>query len=93
LKLDAPLGTIPVHVLGGTALAMQQGGMTTTQVKRSPLTVVVALPEAVTVGEPSRQSLQQWPLRVAGHVYNDDGESVEVSEGGRTGSPVALDES
>ncbi|GAB4817380.1 hypothetical protein N2152v2_004426 [Parachlorella kessleri] len=78
VKLDAPLGTIPVHMLGGTALAMQQGGMTTTQVKRSPLTVVVALPEAVTGGEPRKHSLQHLAVGVAGHVYNDDGESIEV---------------
>ncbi len=74
--LDAALGDIPVHMVGGAALAMQEGGMTTAQVKRSPLTVVVALPSLVTGQQQAGEG--QQAQRVTGMVYNDDGESIEV---------------
>jgi len=44
--LQAPLGDIPVHVRGGAVVAMQQQENTTHGVRRSPLTLVVALPAA-----------------------------------------------
>ncbi|KAL4448263.1 hypothetical protein ABPG75_005482 [Micractinium tetrahymenae] len=48
--LHAPLGDIPLHMLGGTALWMQRAAPTTGEVKRSPLTAVVALPAVLQPG-------------------------------------------
>lgn len=79
VELPAPLGGIPLHMKGGTAIAMAAGGsMTTSQAKRSPLTVVVALPSLVTEGPSSEQ---QGAMTVTGTMYNDDGESIEVRWG------------
>lgn len=79
VELDAPLGTIPLHMLGGTILPMQRAGMTTSEVKASPLTLVVALPwpaePAGAAGEGGARRAQQ---RASGRMYNDDGESAEV---------------
>lgn len=46
--LAAPLGHVPLHVRGGTVVAMQQAALTTTEVRSSPLTLVVALAPEVT---------------------------------------------
>ncbi|PSC70424.1 alpha-xylosidase 1 [Micractinium conductrix] len=46
-RLPAPLGDVPLHMRGGTALWMQREALTTAAVARSPLTAVVALPELV----------------------------------------------
>ena len=44
--LQAPLGDVPVHVRGGAVVAMQHQENTTYGVRRSPITLVVALPAA-----------------------------------------------
>ena len=46
-KLVAPMGDVPLHVRGGHIIPMQQPAMTTEEVKRSPLTLVVAFPVLV----------------------------------------------
>lgn len=47
--LAAPLGHVPVHVRGGAVVAMQRAAPTTTEVRGSPLTLVVALAPEVAV--------------------------------------------
>lgn len=42
-ELDAPLGEVPVHVLGGTVVPLQVAALTTRDVRLSPLTLLVAL--------------------------------------------------
>ena len=74
----APTGEIPLHVRGGSALAMQQAALTTAEVKRSPLTVVVALPRVVGPGAAASDGAAAEQLHAAGEVYMDDGESVDV---------------
>ena len=63
---------------GGSILAMQEAALTTSAVKQSPLTVVAALPRAVAAAAEGGAGTQ-GPLRLAGLMYNDDGESLEVS--------------
>lgn len=67
------------------ALAMQQGGLLTTrETKRSPLTVVVALP-GVLSGQGAANTLAGQHLgaasetRITAQLYNDGGEEPEVS--------------
>jgi hypothetical protein len=69
------------------ALAMQQGGLLTTrETKRSPLTVVVALP-GVLSGEGAANTLAWQHLgaasetRITAQLYNDGGEEPAVSLG------------
>ncbi|GAQ89474.1 Glycoside hydrolase [Klebsormidium nitens] len=50
--LPAPRDTPPpVHVRGGTIVPMQQGGMTVAAARKTPFTILVALPDASTLGE------------------------------------------
>ncbi len=58
---------------------MQQGGLTTAEAKRSPLTVVVALSEVLGPGTAALGGGDQVVQQVySGHVYSDGGEEVEV---------------
>lgn len=61
---------------GGSIFVMQEAGLTTTAVKQSPLTMVAALPALVTAG--AGNGAGQGPVRLAGYMYNDDGESIQV---------------
>ncbi|KAI8945447.1 glycoside hydrolase family 31 protein [Xylaria longipes] len=62
VTIEAPLGHIPLYVRGGSVVPMQEAGLTTTAVRASPWSLLVALD---TKGEAS------------GGVYIDDGESVD----------------
>ena len=46
----------PIYILGGNILPFGQGGMTTSQAKASPLTLVVALANATSVNTTDRCS-------------------------------------
>lgn len=61
VTIPAPLGTIPVYVRGGYVLPMQQPAMTTTDARKTPWSVLVALSMEGTA---------------SGELYLDDGESV-----------------
>ncbi|PGH18398.1 hypothetical protein AJ79_00466 [Helicocarpus griseus UAMH5409] len=60
--IDAPLGHIPVYVRGGSILPMQEPALTTREVRNSPWSLLVAL---------------DGKAKAEGHLYVDDGESVE----------------
>jgi len=62
--LSAPLGHIPVHIRGGSVLPTQEPGYTTSESRRNPWGLVVALSAA---GE------------AYGSLYVDDGESLAPS--------------
>lgn len=61
VTIPAPLGHIPVYVRGGSILPMQQPGYTTTESRRNPWSLLVALDAKGTA---------------TGQLYVDDGESV-----------------
>lgn len=62
--LQAPLEKIPVHVRGGVIIPMQQPSLTTSEARKTPYQLLVALD----------------PCGVAqGSLYLDDGISVDVS--------------
>ncbi|KAF2093517.1 glycoside hydrolase family 31 protein [Rhizodiscina lignyota] len=63
--IEAPLGHIPVYVRGGSILPMQEPGYTTTECRKNPWKLLVALDERGSA---------------SGEVYIDDGESLEPSE-------------
>ena len=63
--ISAPLGHIPVFVRGGSVLPIQEPGYTTTDSRKNPWGLIVALSGD---GEAS------------GSLYVDDGESLEPSE-------------
>jgi alpha-glucosidase len=63
--IDAPLGHIPVYIRGGSVLPTQEPGYTTTESRKNPWGLLVALSED---GEAS------------GELYVDDGESLEPSD-------------
>lgn len=50
VTVRAPLLSIPVYLKGGSVIAMQQPGMTTSQVRGSDITLVVALPHRIVDG-------------------------------------------
>ncbi len=66
---------------------MQQSALTTAEVKRSPLTAVVALPAVIrpdmmltTLGGSSKGSSANGPVTlITASMYNDGGEELEVS--------------
>lgn len=62
VTIDAPLGHIPVYIKGGKVVPLQEPGLTTTLVRNSPYSFIVALD-----GEG----------RASGGLYIDDGESLE----------------
>jgi alpha-glucosidase len=64
-SISAPLGHIPVYVRGGSILPLQEPGYTTTESRKNPWGLIVALSED---GDAS------------GDLYIDDGESIEPSE-------------
>ncbi|SLM35122.1 glycoside hydrolase family 31 protein [Lasallia pustulata] len=61
VTIPAPLGTIPIYVRGGYVLPMQQPAMTTTEARKTPWSVLVALGLEGTA---------------SGELYLDDGQSV-----------------
>ncbi|KAI1823241.1 glycoside hydrolase family 31 protein [Xylaria intraflava] len=61
VTIDAPLGHIPVFVRGGHVVPMHESGLTTTAVRNSPWSLIVALDANGTA---------------SGGLYDDDGESV-----------------
>lgn len=67
MTLDAPLGTIPVHIRGGSIIPMQSYHLTTDEVKSSPLKLVVALSDP-----------QQLLQAATGLLYMDSGDSILV---------------
>ncbi|KAH7018521.1 family 31 glycosyl hydrolase [Microdochium trichocladiopsis] len=62
VTIDAPLGHIPVYVRGGHVLPLQEPAMTTTEARRTPWSVLVAL---------DREG------GASGALYLDDGESLK----------------
>ncbi|EGW32344.1 Glucoamylase 1 precursor [Spathaspora passalidarum NRRL Y-27907] len=63
--LDAPLGHIPLHIRGGHILPTQEPGYTTTESRKNPFGLLVALDK---------------DGKAAGKLYLDDGESLNVTE-------------
>ncbi|KAI8964588.1 glycoside hydrolase family 31 protein [Daldinia sp. FL1419] len=61
VTIDAPLGHIPVHVRGGKVVPLQEPGLTTTAVRASPWSLLVAL---------------DGDGQASGGLYLDDGESL-----------------
>ncbi|PGH01895.1 alpha-glucosidase [Blastomyces parvus] len=59
--IDAPLGHIPLYIRGGSVLPMQEPALTTRAARNSPWSLLVALDSK---------------SRAQGHIYIDDGESV-----------------
>ena len=64
-QLEAPLGTIPVHVRGGSIVPMQDFGLTTAAVRGTPLSLLAALP-ADLVGPLHCRTAVAHGLRVRG---------------------------
>ncbi|GLJ52790.1 hypothetical protein SUGI_1124580 [Cryptomeria japonica] len=70
VKLQAPLDTINVHVYEGTILPMQEMGMTTSEARKSPFSLVVALGSG---------------MEATGELYLDNGDDIEMQiESGRS---------
>ena len=63
--LAAPLGHIPLHIKGGNIIPTQEPGYTTTESRKNPFGLLVALDAEGTA---------------SGKLYLDDGESVDVEE-------------
>lgn len=63
--ISAPLGHIPVYIRGGSVLPTQEPGYTTTESRKNPWGLIVALSDDGTA---------------SGSLYVDDGESLEPSE-------------
>ncbi len=62
--LSAPQGTLPMHLMGGSALLMQTPSMTTAATRLNPFTLVCALDAS---------------FACVGSVYQDDGVSIKPS--------------
>ncbi|KAL2168270.1 hypothetical protein VTG60DRAFT_189 [Thermothelomyces hinnuleus] len=62
VTIEAPLGHIPVYLRGGSVVPVQEPGMTTTESRRNPWGLLVAL---------DREGFAE------GELYLDDGESLE----------------
>jgi lysosomal alpha-glucosidase len=67
VTLDAPLSTIPLHVRGGSIIPMQEPNTTTTDSRKNPFALLVALDD--------NQSGEGW-------LFWDDGESLATYETG-----------
>jgi lysosomal alpha-glucosidase len=67
VTLSAPLDTIPVHVRGGSIIALQEPNTTTTESRKNPFALLVALD--------NNQSGEGW-------LYWDDGETLATFETG-----------
>ncbi|KND04769.1 uncharacterized protein SPPG_00472 [Spizellomyces punctatus DAOM BR117] len=63
MSFDAPLGHVPVHIRGGYVIPMQEPGYTTTESRKNPYSLIVALDEKG---------------NAQGLLYLDDGESLNV---------------
>ena len=63
--MAAPLGHIPLHIKGGNIIPTQEPGYTTTESRKNPFGLLVALDAEGTA---------------SGKLYLDDGESVDVEE-------------
>jgi len=62
ITIPASLGHIPVYIKGGTVLPLQQPGYTTSECRKNPWSIIVALSTAKTA---------------SGQLYLDDGESLK----------------
>ncbi|KAI1850918.1 hypothetical protein JX265_007243 [Neoarthrinium moseri] len=62
VTIDAPLGHIPVYIKGGKVLPLQEPGLTTTDVRNSPYSLLIAL---------------DGDGKASGGLYVDDGESLK----------------
>lgn len=49
--LQAPLGQVPVHMRAGAIIPLQEPALTSAQVRTSPFTLLVALPQQVSLQE------------------------------------------
>lgn len=88
--LEAALGEVPVHLRAGSILALQEPRLTITQVRLSPLTLLVAFPPLSGKALPGKschnalslQGLSSPPASTSafacGDLYFDDGSSVQV---------------
>jgi alpha-glucosidase len=63
--ISAPLGHIPVFIRGGSVLPIQEPGYTTTESRKNPWGLIIALSD---------------DGKASGSLYVDDGESLEPSE-------------
>lgn len=61
MTIPAPLGHIPVYIKGGSVLPLQQPGYTTSECRKNPWSILVALSTTKTA---------------SGQLYLDDGESL-----------------
>lgn len=61
--LDAPIGTIPLHIRGGNIIPLQEAGYTVNESRSKPFSLLVAL---------------DMEGKASGKLYLDDGESLEV---------------
>ncbi|EIE26263.1 hypothetical protein COCSUDRAFT_64412 [Coccomyxa subellipsoidea C-169] len=96
VRLPAPLTHLPVHVLGGAVVPMQEARMTTAETLQTPLTLLVAFPRLPMQGAP-REALRCGPappdsaalggtasrsLVAWGQLYTDRGDQVLDVAGG-----------
>lgn len=73
---DGISGPIGVHAVGGSVIPMQQSALTTADVVKSPMKLVVALPGVVSNTNSVIQH-EDSSLVANGVVYHDDGESLD----------------
>ena len=80
--VSAPLDSIPMHMSGGSIIPMHHFetklAMTTAEVRRSPLTLVVALQHPIT--EMGATGSEIDAQEAHGVLYFDDGESLQVGK-------------
>ncbi|GAB4828833.1 NAD(P)H-dependent D-xylose reductase (XR) [Ancistrocladus abbreviatus] len=74
--LDAPLNVVNVHVYENTILPMQQGGMTSTEARMTPYTLVVTFPAGASDGQ------------ARGNLFVDEDELPEMKLGGGSSTYV-----
>ncbi|CAK4085799.1 unnamed protein product [Aphanomyces euteiches] len=67
VTLDVPLNVVPVHIRGGSIVPMQLPNTTTTESRKNPFRLVVALPELVD---------GQDQVEASGDLYLDSGDSM-----------------
>lgn len=79
--LPSPWDTVNVHVYEGTIIPMQEAAMTTGEVRKSPLTLLIASKHLK-----ESSLIEEQGIMAAGEIYVDDGEDIEmmVKEGKST---------
>jgi alpha-glucosidase len=65
VTVDAPLGHIPIYIKGGSIIPLQQPAYTTSESRKNPFELVLALDEN---------------SEAIGQLYLDDGESLEPED-------------